>query len=239
MVLTEAEEWRDIPGWSDYQVSNIGRVRRRVARHCAPAGLVRVGYPGDFGHLRLTLRDQDGRRKNFGIHRLVLLAFVGPPPTPKHEPAHWNGNPSDNTLGNLRWATPAENQADKVRHGTSNRGERQHMALLTADQVQQIRRDYAAGYSQAAIGKVYGVSRTCVLAITSGRSWAHLPNAYAAAAADRRPEHIQRNRVYKLDDAAIRDIRQRVAAGESVSSVARLHQVTRGVIRWHASRCGA
>jgi hypothetical protein len=52
------------------------------------------------------------------VHRLVLLAFRGEPPTPHHECAHWNGDPSDNSIGNLRWATKVENHADRWRHGT-------------------------------------------------------------------------------------------------------------------------
>jgi hypothetical protein len=37
------------------------------------------------------------------------------------EGCHWNGNPADNRLTNLRWDTPAGNAADRERHGTNRR----------------------------------------------------------------------------------------------------------------------
>ena len=51
------------------------------------------------------------------VHQLVLEAFVGPRPA-RHQAAHGDGNPLNNTLANLRWATPKENEADKRLHGT-------------------------------------------------------------------------------------------------------------------------
>lgn len=51
------------------------------------------------------------------VHRLVLEAFVGPCPEGM-EGCHGDGDPTNNSLGNLRWDTATSNQLDKVRHGT-------------------------------------------------------------------------------------------------------------------------
>jgi hypothetical protein len=65
------------------------------------------------GHLRVVL----GRGNRRQVHRLVLLAFVGPPPA-GCETRHLNGDPADNRLDNLEWATHRRNMQDvKWHHG--------------------------------------------------------------------------------------------------------------------------
>ncbi|WP_208609489.1 HNH endonuclease signature motif containing protein [Streptomyces atriruber] len=54
-------------------------------------------------------------------HFLVCVAFHGPRPTASHQVAHGDGDPTNNRPCNLRWATPAENSAGAVRHGTAGR----------------------------------------------------------------------------------------------------------------------
>jgi hypothetical protein len=50
--------------------------------------------------------------KMHGINRLVALYFI---PNPENKPYvdHIDGNPDNNCVTNLRWATPTENQANK------------------------------------------------------------------------------------------------------------------------------
>lgn len=55
------------------------------------------------------------------VHRMVALAWLGGPPTEKHEVSHINGDRSDNRVENLAWKTHKENEADKVLHGTVTR----------------------------------------------------------------------------------------------------------------------
>lgn len=170
------EEWRICPGYSQYEVSSHGNVRRLVRGNAYKAGYVRKPYPGKFGHLNLYMNSDDGRRPSCPVSRLVLWTFVGPAPSVKHEAAHWDGNSANNTIGNLRWATHAENEADKLRHATSNRGnERSGNRRLTEEQVQDIRRRYIAGESQGALAKQFGVSRSGILSVTLKLSWNWLP----------------------------------------------------------------
>ena len=110
-LLVCMETWKAIPGYEGlYEVSDQGRVRsfRRVAN----GQLLRPGRMPQ-GHLSVAL----GRGNSQCVHKLVLLAFVGPAPD-KHECCHNNGNPADNRLENLRWGTRSENIKDAVRHGT-------------------------------------------------------------------------------------------------------------------------
>jgi len=109
------EVWKDIPGYEGrYQVSDQGRVRsldhrvRLVSQgvettRLVPGKILRPG-PSSSGHLSVSL----GKGNSKGVHTLVLLAFVGPPPE-GHESLHLNHTPSDNRKVNLRYGTRSEN----------------------------------------------------------------------------------------------------------------------------------
>jgi len=71
----------------------------------------RYGYQ----HVHLT---KDGKKKNPGVHVLVLEAFVGPRPDEHFVGCHNDGDPSNNRLENLRWDSRANNGLDTVKHGT-------------------------------------------------------------------------------------------------------------------------
>jgi hypothetical protein len=104
------EVWKLIPGYDGkYEVSDQGRVRsyrRSDAGHILSPGRM----PG--GHMSVAL----GRKNSQCVHKLVLLAFVGPAPE-RHECLHINGIPDDNRLTNLRWGTRSENMKDAYVHG--------------------------------------------------------------------------------------------------------------------------
>ena len=114
-----AETWKPIPGWEDlYEVSDHGKVRSldRIDRNgIRRRGRVLKSSADSNGRLRLTLH-KNGQRKSVRVHRLVLLAFVGPCPDGM-EACHANDTPADNRLSNLRWDTPSANQYDAVRNG--------------------------------------------------------------------------------------------------------------------------
>ncbi|HEY9414173.1 MAG TPA: NUMOD4 domain-containing protein [Pseudonocardia sp.] len=118
------EIWNPIPGYEGiYEASSDGRVRsldRDVAysngRQRTHRSVVLKGRPDEDGYLRVTLW-RDRKSKLVGIHRLVCLAFYGEPPTGANHAAHRDGDHRNNAAGNLYWATPVQNEADKLRHG--------------------------------------------------------------------------------------------------------------------------
>lgn len=111
--------------------------------------------------------------KNQLVSRIVCAELYGPPPSEDHEAAHscGKGHLACVNGGHLRWATHAENEADKIRHGTSNRGERHGMAKLSAVEVLAIR-EMAVPSRQ--IAKAFGISQTMVSKIKRGEAWAHV-----------------------------------------------------------------
>jgi hypothetical protein len=133
------EVWRPFPGGHGrYEVSNFGDVRsigwQVTVAHRWGKTSIRTNKPRPIrpnsngsGYLTVMLR-VEGCSKRFYVHRAVLEAFVGPPPSGRHQAAHWDGVRSNNALANLRWALPVENAADRVRHGThlTNRPKRTH-----------------------------------------------------------------------------------------------------------------
>ncbi|WP_141683630.1 hypothetical protein [Rhizobium sp. AC27/96] len=105
--------------------------------------------------------------------RIMCIAAHGEPPAKDFEAAHdcGRGNLGCVNPRHLSWKTKTENEADKLRHGTHNRGENHGMAKLCADDVLAIRSSEDLP-SDLAIR--YGVSRTAITKIKRKKSWAWL-----------------------------------------------------------------
>jgi hypothetical protein len=71
--------------------------------------------------------------------RLICTLLHGPASRPGMHAAHSCGNRSCVSPRHLRWATPRENEADKLLHGRRTRGDRNGFAKLTIDAVRIIR----------------------------------------------------------------------------------------------------
>lgn len=122
------------------------------------------------GYARLSLNG----RSHF-VSRLVCEEANGAPPTTKHEAAHTcgRGHLACVAKNHLTWKTKAENEADKLRHGTSNRGARHGMARLNAAKVKAIRR-LEGHHTQKEIAEMFGVTPNHVWRILSRQTWRHL-----------------------------------------------------------------
>lgn len=171
------EEWRNIDGYPDYQVSNLGRVRS--FKGLSPL-ILKQAVKKDHKrkkpeYLRVSLRDDLGVAKNKRVHRLVLEAFVGPAPSQKHMGAHIDGNSRNNWLQNLKWATQKENEADKITHGTKLLGTDVGNAKLHPAAVRRIRRVKSWNSSlKLKFMADLGVSRSTINDVLKGRTWTHI-----------------------------------------------------------------
>ncbi len=117
------ERWLPVPGYeSSYEVSDLGRVRSldRVIHYSNGRGsrvhrgtMLKVRKAkGQNGYMQAILA-KGSEPRYFSVHRLVLLAFVGPCPEGM-EACHNNDIPDDNRLSNLRWDTHRSNINDRV-----------------------------------------------------------------------------------------------------------------------------
>jgi hypothetical protein len=121
LFISDSEEWRTIADWPDYEVSSMGRVKRKTDHRSKfgivhPAGYFLKPYIDPDGRPAVTL-SRNKKRKTIRISVLVCTAFHGQKPTLFHVAAHINGQPSDDRATNLYWATVLQNTSDVQRHG--------------------------------------------------------------------------------------------------------------------------
>ena len=124
------EEWKQIPGYDGYMVSNTGEVlstvkqvyskkekhvvpfyrRKLLAQHKNKGGYMCVGIGGKY----------QGGRKTVKVHRLVASAFVKNPDN-LPEVNHIDGDKTNNSADNLEWTTHSENEKHAYRTGLQPR----------------------------------------------------------------------------------------------------------------------
>lgn len=164
--------YKDVPGFPGYRVGDDGSVWSCRTFHNTLSTewhrLIPEVLPS--GRLRVRLCRNGKPHKRF-IHRLILETFIGACP-PGHECAHDNGVKTDNRLVNLAWKTPEQNAADRDRHGTTARGEKNGFSKLTASQVLEIRASRGK-ITQQMLGQKFGISRKHVQRIQYREVWAH------------------------------------------------------------------
>jgi hypothetical protein len=104
----------------------------------------------------------------------------GPAPTAEHESAHSCGNRPCVSPHHLSWKTAVENNADKLGHGTHNRGERHNLAKLTEDDVRTIRA-LRWTVTERELADRYGVTNTAIHLIHERKNWSWLEDERNAA----------------------------------------------------------
>lgn len=178
-------EYRGIKDFPGYRVGSDGSVWSRwqvVPRH-PRRGFMTVlteawhqltPAPARNGYMRVTLSREGRGQSSPTVHRLVLVAFVGPPPDGM-EACHNDGDRSNNALSNLRWDTRKANLNDRAGHGTLCTGSRNGRAKVTAETVLRVRAEYAAGgVTQRQLAARYGLSVPAVSDITRRKNWRHI-----------------------------------------------------------------
>ena len=102
------EIWKDIKGYEDYQVSNLGRVKSIKKNKV----LKQIYNPN--GYLYVGLYN-NSKLKKYLVHRLVAKAFIE---NPLNKPFinHKDFDRLNNNVKNLEWCTQKEN----VHHSINN-----------------------------------------------------------------------------------------------------------------------
>jgi len=172
-------EYRPIPGFPAYRAGSDGSVwscwKRIGAGRGSGQGAILHIIGTEWRRLRTeakypypVVRLVADKPVKMLASRLVLLAFVGPPP-PGHECCHFpDRDPRNCRLENLRWGTRSENRTDGLIHGTRVAGERHPAAKLSLQQVRAIRQMH--GVSQYVIAAQFGVSQGHVSDILSRKT---------------------------------------------------------------------
>lgn len=153
-------EWREYPHDPRYRVSEYGHA-------IGPRGWLLVPSRTWAGYGQYCI----GKKGTIFAHRLVMAAFVGPPPSPDHDVAHWDGDKTNNHVSNLRYATRKENIADSIRLGRKGHGAKHPRAKLSEDDVRAIRARRSAGELQRQLAADFGVTQMIISKIERGLLW--------------------------------------------------------------------
>lgn len=172
------ERWGVFPEDDRFLISDKGRVR-------GVRGRIHATQPDKDGYRKFTcwryygsaeLRDY----RTFSVHRAVIMTFVGP--IPKGMVInHKNGIKDDNRLENLEVVSHSENSyhsysqlGRKAVNTNPSKGEKHHNSSLTAADVIEIRRLYAAGARQVDLAEKFSTPQTNISQIVRRAAWKHV-----------------------------------------------------------------
>lgn len=176
------EFWLPVKGFEGiYAVSDQGGVRRLDTK---------IYFKGTLGlrkgRILKTTRNSkgydtivlcyQGKRKTYAVHRLVMTSFSIDSPLQVN---HKNGEKQDNSLNNLEWSTPGQNQTHAYDTGLKGHGSESGMSKLSEPSVLQIkialmeanRKKQSNTSLYKGIAEEYGVSFTSIKWIDKGKTW--------------------------------------------------------------------
>lgn len=100
-MMKTNEKWKKIPGFENYSVSDLGRVRNDTTGKMLSISSDKDGY-------QVCYCFNNGKRKTFRIHQLVAKAFI-PNPNNYGTVDHITPDKKDNRVENLMWLSAEEN----------------------------------------------------------------------------------------------------------------------------------
>lgn len=205
------EEWRTIPGHENHEASNFGRIRskdRTQTFRCRwghvvnrrHAGVLFNCYTNADGYYVARLKK---RGKQFGVHQLVALTFIGECPVGLVV-NHKNGNKKDNRPENLEYVTPSENVSHAHRTGLNNvKGENHPFASIDDATASQLVEFFRGGGTLTAAVARFGVQRRFAERIRRGDSWKHLGGTGYTARRHVRLSEDDRLEIKRLADEGV------------------------------------
>lgn len=171
--------WKSAPGFPDYEVSNLGQVRRATPGENTTVGHVLKGYLDKNGYHCILLQRTPAKPKHVKVHRLVVQAFIGPIPEGM-QVNHCNGIKADNKDSNLEIITPSGNAYHAFRvlgrkmHRIRAKGENHGNATLKENDVRLIRKLYANGITQVVLAKRFHTKQNNISRIVRLEAWKHV-----------------------------------------------------------------
>lgn len=151
-------EWRDVPEFPGYKVSEDGRVLGVRGKELKPS--VSGGRWGEYDWVSLH---RDGRRYKRSVHSIVASAFLGDRPD-GYDINHKDGDKRNNNYMNLEYVTPGDNQRHAIRNGL--KGD------ITEDIVRRVKNlYYCRAISSRRIAKFVGISQRRVKYILKSKTW--------------------------------------------------------------------
>lgn len=110
----DKEVWKDIDGFPNYQVSNLGNIKNRKTNRLLKP---KIGRDGRYLSVYLCNNGKENTRR---VHRLVAEAFLGKHPGLMVN--HMDGDKLNNRSDNLEWCTAKENNLHAIKTGLNHPG---------------------------------------------------------------------------------------------------------------------
>lgn len=170
-IKTSKEVWKAICDYSNYFISNKGRVKstKNNQERILRAGIDSSGY-------YVVGLCKDGKQKSFRVHQLVAKHFLG---NSKNSIVnHIDGNKLNNIVSNLEYVTYSGNIQHAYNHNLRPKGEDIYCAKLSDREVLEIRKLLGFGVSRQELKEKYNVSSTTILRIANNIDYRNPNNLY-------------------------------------------------------------
>jgi len=175
------EVWMPVIGFEGfYEVSNFGEVRslERLGVHSCRWGNALMKFPAKKmsistsknGYQCVKLKLPGEKPKHCLVHRLVMAAHVGLPPSESHQVNHIDGDKKNNLISNLEYCSSHQNLRHCIDVLGKKRGEGMPHKVTEAG-VRAIRSDKRM---LKEIARDYGVTMAAISSIKTRRNWAHV-----------------------------------------------------------------
>lgn len=169
------ELWKPVSEFPDrFMISSHGRVWSIVSKRLLKQGKLKTGYLV----ISSKIGGRGGRCICKRVHRWVAEEFLD---NPDNKPFvnHIDGDKTNNHVSNLEWSTPSANIQHAYDTGLikAPKGQDRPVSKLTDEDVRRIRRVYKARckeFGGEALARFYGVKRSTVNSIASGKTWKHV-----------------------------------------------------------------
>ena len=165
------EQWKPIASLHNkYEASTKGRIR-----HSKSQRIKAIVFDGHYCKFGYDYNFDGGRYRGWmRVHKAVAETFIENPlgkPTVNHK----DGNPKNNSVGNLEWATAKEqsDHAAKVLH--RNCGENHYASKFTNQDIKDARELYYEGWlTTVQLAQEYHTSVPYMRRILNGERWKHI-----------------------------------------------------------------
>lgn len=137
------------------------------------SGKMKTRNKGNTEYQIINFMTQEGKKKTYRVHRLVMMAFKPIEDMDNLEVNHIDGDKKNNALSNLEWCSASENQKHAFQTGLQQprKGEKSNFSKLTQADIDKIFELRNLGWLQKDIASQIGCTRSNISYILNHKTW--------------------------------------------------------------------